>query len=171
MSAPVLDTSLFSSEGTVSWEAVDGANEYEYDLGGVVNTFNETSVSDISYGQSFKVRAVCNSGEYEQYGEWSEVVVREDTREQLATPVIAYDPEIGLTVAINDSKVSYYEAMFGQDGYKMLYYPPDGADAIEVITNSFTFPGDDHTVYVKAVPNDDVNYRDSEWATLEIVFE
>ena len=87
-----------------------------------------------------------------------------------ATPIIAYDPEIGLTVAINDPKVSYYEVMFGRDGYTMRYYLPDGAYEVEVITNSFAFPGDDHTVYVRAVPNDG-NYRESEWATLVISFE
>lgn len=170
MSAPVLDTSLFSSEGTVSWSAVEGATAYEYDLDGVVNTSWEMCVTDIQFGQSFKIRAICDNGEYEQYGEWTEIVVREDTREQLATPIIDYDPEIGLTVAINDPKVSHYEVMFGQDGYKMLYYPPDGAYETEVITNSFAFPENDYTVYVKAVPNDG-SYRDSEWATLTITFE
>ncbi|MBE5765456.1 MAG: hypothetical protein E7339_07690 [Clostridiales bacterium] len=149
---------------------VNGATSYEYDLGGVVNTSWETRVTEIQFGQSFKVRAICDDGEYEQYGEWSELVVREDTREQLATPIIAYDPEVGLTVAINDPRVSYYEVMFGQDGYKMLYYPPDGAYETEVITNSFAFPENDHTVYVKAV-SEDGGYRDSEWATLTITFE
>jgi len=149
---------------------VNGATSYEYDLGGVVNTSWETRVTEIQFGQSFKVRAICDDGEYEQYGEWCEVIVREDTREQLATPTIAYDPEVGLTVAINDPKVSYYEVMFGQDGYKMLYYPPDGAYETEVITNSFAFPENDHTVYVKAV-SEDGGYRDSEWATLTITFE
>ena len=170
MSAPVLDTSLLVSEGTVSWSAVDGATSYEYDLGGSVNATWEMSVTDIQYGQSFKIRAVCDNGEYEFYGEWCEVVIRVDTREQLATPVIAYDPEVGLTVAINDPKVSHYEVMFGQDGYTWSYYPPDGAYEVEVITNSFAFPENDNTVYVKAVSNDG-NYRDSEWATLTITFD
>ena len=170
MSAPVLDTSLFSSEGTVSWSAVDGADAYEYEIDGSPAVIGETSMSYIAYGQALRVRAICSDGEYEWYGEWCEAVVREDTREQLSTPVIAYDPEIGLTVAINDPNVSYYEVMFGQDGYKMLYYPPDGAYETEVITNSFAFPENDHTVYVKAV-SEDGSYRDSEWATLTITFE
>ena len=170
MSAPVINTENLSLSGTVTWEPVDGATSYEYDIDGVVNASWEMSVTEIQFGQSFKVRAICDNGEYEQYGEWCEAVVREDTREQLTTPIIAYDPEIGLTVAINDPRVSYYEAMFGQDGYKMIYYPPDGAFETEVITNSFAFPENDHTVYVKAVSKDG-NYRDSEWATIEIIFE
>ena len=170
MSAPVLDTSLFSSEGTVSWSAVEGADAYEYEIDGSPAVIGETSMSYIAYGQALRVRAICSDGEYEWYGEWCEAVVREDTREQLATPIIAYDPEIGLTVAINDPRVSYYEVMFGQDGYKMSYYPPDGAYETEVITNSFAFPENDHTVYVKAV-SEDGSYRDSEWATLTITFE
>ena len=170
MSAPVLNTSLLASEGIISWSAVEGAGYYEYELGDSVSSHWETSISDIQYGQSFKVRAVCENGEYEQYGEWTESVVREDAREQLAAPIIAYDPEVGLTVKINDSNVSYYEVMFGQDGYRMNYYPPDGAYETEVITNSFTFPENDNTVYVKAVPKDSGNYRDSEWATLTITF-
>ena len=170
LSAPTLNTSLFASEGTISWGAVDGATAYEYELDGIANTVGETSVSDIAFGQSIKVRALCDNGEYEACGEWTELVVREDTREQLATPIIAYTPEIGLTVAINDPKVSYYEVMFGQGGYTMRHYPPDGAYETEVITNSFAFPSDDHTVYVRAVPNDG-NYRESEWATLVISFE
>ena len=170
MSAPVLDTSLFSSEGTVSWSAVEGADAYEYEIDGSPAVIGETSMSYIAYGQALRVRAICSDGEYEWYGEWSELVVREDTREQLATPIIAYDPEVGLTVAINDPRVSYYEVMFGQGGYKMLYYPPDGAYETEVITNSFAFPENDHTVYVKAV-SEDGSYRDSEWATLTITFE
>ena len=170
LSAPVLDTSLLVSEGTVSWNAVDGATSYEYDLGGSISTTWETSVTDIQYGQSFKIRAVCDNGEYEFYGEWCEVIIRVDTREQLATPVIAYDPEIGLTVAINDPKVSHYEVMFGQDGYTWSYYPPDETYEVEVITNSFAFPENDNTVYVKAISNDG-NYRDSEWASLTITFD
>ena len=170
MSAPVLDTSFFASEGRISWSTVEGATDYEYDLDGEISTVLETSIENIQYEQSFKVRAICENGEYERYGEWTELIVREDLREQLATPVIAYDPEIGLTVAINDPNVSYYEVMFGQDGHKTLYYPPDGAYETEVITNSFAFPENDYTVYVKAV-SEDGSYRDSEWATLTISFE
>ncbi|MBR2970295.1 MAG: hypothetical protein IKC48_00650, partial [Clostridia bacterium] len=170
MSAPVLDTSLFSSEGTVSWSAVEGADAYEYEIDGSPAVIGETSMSHIAYGQALRVRAICSDGEYEWYGEWCEAVVREDTREQLATPIIAYDPEIGLTVVINDPKVSYYEVMFGQGGIKMRHYPSYGAYEVEVITNSFTFPDNDYTVYVKAVPVDTSNYSDSEWATVTIVF-
>ncbi|MBE6668188.1 MAG: hypothetical protein E7607_07770 [Ruminococcaceae bacterium] len=170
MSAPVLDTSLFSSEGKISWGAVDGAASYEYEINGSPAVIGGVSMSHIDYGQAFRVRAICTNGEYEWYGEWCEIVIRVDTREQLATPAIAYDPEIGLTVAINDPKVSHYEVMFGQNGYTWSYYPPDGAYETEVITNSFAFPENDRTVYVKAVPND-ANYRDSEWASLTITFE
>ncbi len=169
MSAPVLDVSLFVSEGTISWGAVDGASTYEYDLDGFVNAILEMSVSDIQYGQSFKVRAVCDNGAYEQYGEWSELVVRVDTREQLATPVIAYDSETGLTVVANDSNVSCYEVIFGQDGL-IIYHYPTGSGGTEVITQSFTFPSGENTVYVKAIPVDTLNYRESEWATVSINF-
>ena len=60
--------------------------------------------------------------------------------------------------------------MFGQDGYTWSYYPPDGAYEVEVITNSFAFPENDNTVYVRAISNDG-NYRDSEWASLTITFD
>ncbi|MBQ7879431.1 MAG: hypothetical protein IJ317_02155, partial [Clostridia bacterium] len=169
MGAPVLDVSSFASDGTVSWGAVEGATAYEYELDGNANTFGETSVSNIEFEQSFKVRAVCDNGEYEQYGEWSELVVRVDTRERLATPVIAYDSETGLTVVANDSNVSCYEIMFGQDGLKTYHYPT-GSGGTEVITQSFTFPSGENTVYVRAIPVDNLNYRESEWATVAINF-
>ena len=167
MGVPELNTELFASEGIISWSGVEGATDYEYELDGNANTVGATSVSNIEFGQSFKVRAVCDSGEYEQYGEWSEVVIREDTREQLATPVIAYDPEIGLTVEVNDPNISY-ELMFGQDGPKMIIDPSDEIGT-QVLTTTFAFPGDDYTVYVRAIVRND-SYRESEWASVKIIF-
>ena len=154
---------------------IRGRQDYIYELDGTEYEFDNYSVENLEFGMKIRVRAICASGEYEYYGEWSELLVLEDTREQLATPVIAYDPEKGLTVVVNDPKVSHYEVMFGQGGYQMSYYPSDLPEGVyeteDVITNSFAFPdGNGGTVYVKAVPKDSTLYRDSEWATQEIVF-
>ena len=170
MSAPVLDTSLFSGEGTISWSEVDGAAAYEYEIDGYPATIGAVSMSYIAYGQSFRVRAICDNGEYEWYGEWCEVVIREDTREPIATPVIAYDPEIGLTVVADDADVMYYVYKFGADGVEQPYFHENSGEA-EMITQELMFPGPDYTVYVKAVPHDSNAYCDSEWATYTLTFE
>ena len=175
LSAPVLNDSDFITTHTVSWNHINGATSYIYELDGTEYEFDNYSVENLEFGMKIRVRAICASGEYEYYGEWSELLVLEDTREQLATPVIAYAPEKGLTVVVNDPKVSHYEVMFGQGGYQMSYYPSDLPEGVyeteDVITTSFAFPdGNGGTVYVKAVPKDSTLYRDSEWATQEIVF-
>ena len=93
---------------------------------------------------------MCTSGNYEYYGEWSEYYVREDIRTQLETPAISYSSENGLTVVADDF-VLYYVYKYTQDGEEFWFYPEYTGEP-EVITQNFTFPTGENTVYVKAVP-------------------
>ena len=92
----------------------------------------------------------------------------EDPRIALETPTIAYDVEKGLTVLVEQDCRFVYK--FGADGVECSFDPSSELGE-QVITTQLIFPNDDFTVYVKAVTYDTTNYKESEWATLEIVFE
>ena len=166
--SPSLDISELRDYGVVSWEWQDGASFYECELNGEVSTTYDARFEDIPYDGKFRVRAICESGEFERVGKWSEIVVREDPRIALETPTIDYDVEKGLTVLVEQDCRFVYK--FGADGVEVPF-DPSSEWGEQVITTQLIFPNDDFTVYVKAVPYDTINYKESEWATLEIVFE
>ncbi|MBO5215827.1 MAG: hypothetical protein J6B79_06540, partial [Clostridia bacterium] len=171
MAAPVFNTDYLSSDGFIEWTEIDGADQYIVEIDGNEQTWLGNKYYDLPLNSTIRVRAVCNSGAYEQLGKWSDYFTYVDSRVAFATPTIAYDVEVGLTVIVEEG-VDYYVYKFGQNGAEFTYYAPDGFDGEEItVTQNIIFADGDYTVYLKAVPKDTTNYKESEWATITITFE
>ena len=167
MEAPELVLNSLNTYGMISWSAVNGATSYEYELDGDLKTTWSAEIFDIQYGSTVRVRAVCDSGFYEQYSEWTELVTREDVRIKLDAPVAYFNSEQGgLMVLDNDDRGATYQVKF--EGYDdlLMHYDAEHTGDYRCLTS--TVAG--MIAYVRAVPHNTEAYAESDWTMVEISF-
>ena len=170
MSAPVLNIDDLQGAGIISWQGMSGVNCYQIEIDGEQNLIYDTTFGYIEYDSAIRVRAVCDNENYEDYGEWSALFTRQDTRERLSTPTIAFNGSAELTILIEDN-VSRYVIKCGASGHEINYTPEVVGDT-EVALTSFSFSDEDEfVIYVKAIAFDSTTHKDSEWATINFNLE
>lgn len=144
-----------NENGTVSWEAIDGAIGYEYKIndGSIISVDKDTLKLQLLPGESVVVRAKADGSERLD-SEWSEAIKNENAA-RLSKPVLK-KTVVGAQILVS------WDAIPNASGYE--YRLNDSAETPLDATSFLVNAGD--TFYVRA-NGDDVNYLDSAWAILE----
>ncbi len=154
LATPVI---TMSSENVASWDAIKGANAYEYKIndGEVVRVDSSVTALKLLPSEKIVVRAI---GDGEKYfdSEWSQEISAQGLA-QLPKPKLelqAFGEQIIVTWS-KDSRAQGYEYRLNSDKETMF----EGDELAFLISNEDTF-------YVRA-KGDGTTYLDSDWAEVK----
>ncbi len=166
LATPVVETSIEGKTLTLSWEAIENAENYYIEC---------TSSNDIAPISTTETTVTITLPSYDYYSFYVQAVVSEDNtlyRSSKRTYIEYYDPREELaapeniTATVNGPSVTVsWDAVDGADGYQVYYYL-NGEQRIDVdettITLNLGYDQNNVWIYVFSVANDDNNtYRSS----------